>query len=93
MKIILRNNNGAEIEVEKINCLSEGDLILKSRMRIHDEQKRKIEDYYTEKFNRRVIVLDGMIDEIFTIPPLKSLIGCSQEDREGTPSFTDEKIT
>lgn len=71
MKLFLRDDKGNEIEIEKAQSLSEGDIVLKSNRLLRDTHRYALEKHFSEKFNRKVVIVDGMFDEILIVPPIK----------------------
>lgn len=71
MKLIMRREDGTEIEVKAINCITEGDIVILADQMLEREYMEYLELYYSHKFNRKVIIVDGFAKKIIAIPPLK----------------------
>lgn len=69
MKLILDNDQ--QIEPEKAQNIGEGDIIIKLRACMRQEDINSIEEQLAKKFNRRVVVLDARFGGIYALPPKK----------------------
>lgn len=66
MKLI--DENGIEFNIVTIaKDLEDGDIIIKLKEHFKLEDIKTLEKHYTEKFGRKVIVVDNIVDEILTL--------------------------
>lgn len=66
MKII--DDNGKEFEISEISkVVGSGDIVLIGRNHIRREEAEALEEYYSFKFDRKVILLDAHIAKVLQI--------------------------
>ena len=66
MKII--DDNGNEFEVSEISkVVGSGDIVLISSTFLRKEDTEELEEYYSSKFDRKVIILDERIAKVLQI--------------------------
>lgn len=69
MKLYLEDDNGQKIEVTPLRDLgSETDvIILMTKACWPKERIKEEEDYYSHKFGKRVVIVEGMYSDIYGI--------------------------
>ena len=65
-------------ELETVKVIEEGDIVIRANMRCGDESITEMEKKLSERFGRKVIVLDDRFGEILVVPPEKCPAGSSQ---------------
>ena len=71
MKLYLEDEHGNRKQIKKVVGMTEGDIILMIETCMRDDDIERMEQKLSKKFERKVIVLDGRITEILTLPPKK----------------------
>ncbi|MDD3369409.1 MAG: hypothetical protein PHP50_11095 [Lachnospiraceae bacterium] len=79
MKLYAEIESGTRIEIERLQSIGEGDLIIKSNYRLNREDTSKLETELSGKTGRKVILLDGRFGEIFSIPPIRATENSSEQ--------------
>lgn len=69
MKLFVRDEKGIYIEVENVKSIGRGDIIVRLKRVCREEAIEEMEKYLSNKFGRKVILLDGRYGEILTLPP------------------------
>ena len=69
MELLLKDENGRIVPVEQIGELNVGDIVIRMSMFLHGDHREEIEKELSNKFGRKVIVLDAGISEILVVPP------------------------
>lgn len=69
MKLYLEDEYGNRKQIEKVVGVTEGDIILMTKVCMRESDVERMEKVLSEKFERKVIVLDEKIKEILTLPP------------------------
>lgn len=67
MKLLF--DNGQQIELEKVQNIGEGDIIIRLKTIMRQENISTIEEQLSKKLNRKVIVLDSRFGDIYILPP------------------------
>lgn len=68
MELLLKDENGRIVPVEQIGELNVGDIVIRMSMFLQRDHREEIEKELSNKFGRKVIVLDAGISEILVIP-------------------------
>ena len=68
MKLFLEDEFGNKAEIREVKGIGEGDLIILLDCHCREKDIEVLEKYFSEKFERKVIVLDGRVAEIMTVP-------------------------
>lgn len=71
MKLFVRNEEGICIEVESVKNIGRGDIIIQLKSMQRQEDIEEMEKKMSNKFGRKVILLDDRYGEILTLPPEK----------------------
>lgn len=66
MKLLF--DNGQQIELEKVQNIGEGDIIIRLKAIMRQENISAIEEQLSKKLNRKVIVLDSRFGDIYSPP-------------------------
>lgn len=69
MELLFKDENGRIVPVEQIGELNVGDIVIRMSMFLHRDHREEIEKELSNKFGRKVIVLDAGISEILVVPP------------------------
>lgn len=69
MNLYLEDELGNRTQVREVGSVGEGDLIIFLHSSYRAKDIEDMEKYFSEKFERKVIVLDGRVAEIMTVPP------------------------
>ena len=69
MNLYLEDEVGNRTQVREVGSVGEGDLIIFLHSSYRAKDIEDMEKYFSEKFERKVIVLDGRVAEIMTVPP------------------------
>ncbi|MBR3762199.1 MAG: hypothetical protein IKK59_05595 [Lachnospiraceae bacterium] len=69
MKLYYKDDNEKLIELDKAVCVTEGDIVVHTTVMLSKEKRKELERELINKFERNVIVLDGLFDEIMVVPP------------------------
>ncbi len=77
MKLYFEDDKGHRHEVEKAVGLQQGDIVLFARPCFREETIKSLETYMSERFGRKVIILDGRFSDIATVPPVRDTVGDS----------------
>lgn len=69
MKLFLQDDAGIYTEIESVNSIGQGDVIIRLNQCCREEDAERLERRLKRKLNRRVILLDARFGEILTLPP------------------------
>lgn len=69
VELLLKDKNGNCVPVEQIGELNEGDIVIRMSIFLNREDRKELEKELSNKFGRKVIVLDGKVSEILVVPP------------------------
>ena len=69
MELLLKDENGRIVPIEQIGELNEGDIVIRTSTFLHREDRKEFEKELSNKFGRKVIVLDARVLEILVVPP------------------------
>ena len=75
MKLFIEDDNGNRHEIEKVAGLQQGDVVLFMKPCFRDETIKSFENYLSERFGRKVIILDGRFRDVVIIPPVLNVVG------------------
>lgn len=70
MRLYFEDDKGFKHEVEKAVETQPGDIVLFARPCFREEVIRSLETYMSERFGRKVILLDGRFRDIVVVPPV-----------------------
>ena len=73
MKLYYKDESEKLIELERVQCVSEGDMIIRVGTLLSEEKIDKMEHELRKKLRRRVTVLDARYGEILLLPPKNKL--------------------
>ena len=75
MKLYFEDEKGNKHEIEKVVGIQQGDVVLFAKVCFREETIRTIENYLSERFCRKVIILDGRFRDIVIVPPVQQVVG------------------
>lgn len=73
MKLYYKDESEKLIELERVQCVSEGDMIIRVGTLLSEEKIDEMEHELRKKLRRRVTVLDARYGEILLLPPKNKL--------------------
>ena len=73
MKLYYKDESEKLIELERVQCVSEGDMIIRVGTLLSEETIDNMEHELRKKLRRRVTVLDARYGEILLLPPKNKL--------------------
>ena len=71
MKLYYKSKEEKYVELEEVQSIGEGDIVIRSKVHISREDTEELEAYLSERFKRNVIILDAKYGDILIIPPKK----------------------
>ena len=69
MKLFVENADATLMELESVKIIGEGDIVIRIKALYREEIIKEMEAHLSEKFGRKVILLDARYGEILTLPP------------------------
>lgn len=82
MKLYFEDKKGYKHEVEKVVGLQQGDIVLFARPCFREETIKSLEVYMSERFGRKVILLDGRFSDVVVVPPCSRCVWLTSSDRQ-----------
>lgn len=77
MKLYFEDEKGNKHEIEKVVGIQQGDVVLFAKVCFREETIKSIENYLSERFCRKVIILDGRFRDIVIVPPVQEVVSKS----------------
>lgn len=71
MKLFYENENGEHIELNEIQSIGEGDIVIRLKVVMAKKDIENLEQELEKKFKRKVIVLDAIFGDVLIVPPKK----------------------
>ena len=69
MKLYCEDHSGELIELKQVQCIGEGDVIVRVEIMLYKEKIEEMECELRKKLRRRVTILDARYGEILLLPP------------------------
>lgn len=69
MKLYYKDQSEELNELKQVQCIGEGDIIVRVGIMLSEEKIREMEHELRKKLRRRVAVLDARYGEILLLPP------------------------
>lgn len=75
MKLYFEDEKCNKHEIEKVVGIQQGDVVLFAKPCFREETIKSIENYLSERFGRKVTILDGRFRDIVIVPPVQEVVG------------------
>lgn len=72
MKLYCDNGDGKLVELDAVKAIGAGNIVIRVNSTFSKDRLAEMEDSFSKKFERKVILLDARYGEILVLPPEKN---------------------